>query len=304
MSEPTPQQIVDAFRAAGLTVHEMPGWRGRCRCHNGSHEKRESPSRDWQTPKGITWHHTAGPTLTGQKAIDYTQNILIGGNGQTPGPLCLAGVDGDGRIIMVGAGRANHLGSISQSAAAAIRNGSWSTAGSQNLRGRGVDGNSFTYGFEALAYGAPNAAQRDAMVRASAVLCKLLEIKPAAVHGHGEASDQRDFSDPGLDMGRARRDVAATLARTAPTSTVTNATTTPSGTTTTQEEDDMAHIESISPKAAEVLGDAIARHIISKAKGDRLIVHSALESVSDAAAKKIGRNAKPDTAPAPKGDAR
>lgn len=81
-------------------------------------------------------------------------------------------------------------------------------------------------------------------------------------------------------------------------------TTTPSGTTTTQEEDDMAHIESISPKAAEVLGDAIARHIISKAKGDRLIVHSALESVSDAAAKKIGRNAKPDTAPAPKGDAR
>ena len=91
---------------------------------------------------------------------------------------------------------------------------------------------------------------------------------------------------------------AAVGGTTAPT---TPSGTTPSGTTNTQEED-MAHIESISPKAAEVLGDAIARHIISKAKGDRLIVHSALESVSDAAAKKIGKHAAP--APAPKEDTR
>lgn len=80
----------------------------------------------------------------------------------------------------------------------------------------------------------------------------------------------------------------------------TGGTTTPSGTTT--QEEDMARIESISQEAAEMIGNAIARHIITQAKRDRLIVHSALESVSDAAAKKIGRHTTP--APAPREDGR
>lgn len=237
MSEPTPQQIVDGLRAAGLTVVEMPGWRDRCRCHVGSHEQRIRPTgRGWQAPRGITWHITYGGDRRGEAAIDYTRRILIGGNGQTPGPLCLAGVDSDGRIIMVGAGRANHLGSISARAAAAINAGTWPTTGSTNWRGSGVDGNSFTYGFEAMSSTRPNAAQYEAMVTASAVLCRLLGVKPTAVHGHGEASDQRDFSDPNCDMGRARRDVAAKLAATTSSATTSSATTTKTDSTSTSKD--------------------------------------------------------------------
>lgn len=211
-AEPTPSQIVAALRGAGLTVVEMPGWRGRCRCHSGPHDAGGPTIRSWTGPEGVTWHHTAGPMLSGQAALDYTTRILIGGNGVTPGPLCLAGIDADGRWLMTGAGRCNHIGSISSAAATAIKRGTWQTSGgSQNLRGRGIDGNTFTWGLEALAPGDPNPVQRQAMVAGTAALNRLLGISAGSTHGHGEASDQRGFSDPGFDMSQVRRDVAAAM---------------------------------------------------------------------------------------------
>lgn len=208
---PDAQQIIDAFRAEGLNVYEMDGWRGRCRCCSGPHRNDGPHIRGWTDWNGITIHHTAGPMLSGGAALTYTRNILIGGNGSTPGPLCLAGIDADGRILMTGAGRANHIGSISQRGLDAMRAASFSLTGSQNLRGSGVDGNSCTLGFEILAPGAPNGRQRDAAVRASAALCRLARWTGQEVHGHGEVSSQRDFSDPGLDMGAFRRDVMARI---------------------------------------------------------------------------------------------
>lgn len=214
---PDAQQIIDAFRAEGLDVYEMPGWRGRCRCCTGPHRNDGPHIRGWADWNGITIHHTAGPMLSGGAAITYTRNILIGGNGSTPGPLCLAGIDADGRLLMTGAGRANHIGGISQCGLDAMVGSSFSLDGSQNLRGRGVDGNSRTLGFEILAPGAPNPVQRDAAVRASAALCRIAGWSGREVHGHGEVSDQRDFSDPGLDMGAFRRDVMARTGRPAAT---------------------------------------------------------------------------------------
>lgn len=218
---PTPDQILTAFRAEGLTVYEMPGWRGRCRCCSGPHNPRASSYiRPWRQFHGVTWHMTYGARLSGQAAIDYTQRILIGGNGSVPGPLCLAGVDANGRILMVSAGRANHIGSISQRSLDAMRGASFSTAGNHNLRGSGVDGNAYTLGFEGLGAGQPNAAQWEAMVKASVALCRLAGWTGQEVHGHGECSDQRSFTDPGCDMGAVRREVMARLRRgTTPTTT-------------------------------------------------------------------------------------
>ena len=209
---PTPQQIVDAFRAEGLTVVEMPGWRGRCRCCTGPHNPHAANYvRPWITFHGVTWHSTYGARLSGQAAIDYTNRILIAGNGHVPGPLCLAGVDANGRMLMVAAGRANHVGRIGTAALAAMRNASFSLAGNQNLRGSGVDGNAYTLGFEALGSGSPNPAQIDAMVRGSAALCRITGWSGQETHGHGEVSVDRSFSDPGNDMGAARRSIMARL---------------------------------------------------------------------------------------------
>lgn len=207
----TPSEILAALTGAGLDVYQMPGWRDRCRCHTGSHERGIGRRASFGPLLGVMWHHTAGPMLSGQAAIDYTQNILIAGNGHTVGPLCLAGIDADGRILLVGAGRANHAGGISAAARDALRLGTLGTSGSRNLRGRGVDGNTITVGWEILAPHAPNARQRQAGITATAAILQALRLPGVATIGHGEASDQRDFSDPGLDMGAVRRDVTALL---------------------------------------------------------------------------------------------
>ena len=211
----TPTEILAALTGAGLDVYQMPGWRDRCRCHTGSHERGVGRRAAFGPTLGVMWHHTAGPMLGGQAAIDYTKNILIDGNGATVGPLCLAGIDKDGRVLLVGAGRANHAGGMSAAARDALRLGTLGTSGNRNLRGRGVDGNTITVGWEILAPHAPNSTQRQAALVATAAILRALGKPGTAVIGHGEASDQRDFSDPGLDMGAVRRDVTALLTHTA-----------------------------------------------------------------------------------------
>ncbi|NNG20484.1 peptidoglycan DD-metalloendopeptidase family protein [Naumannella sp. ID2617S] len=208
-----PQEIVDALRGAGLTVIEPDGWRGRCRCCTGPHTNAGGHIREWVTLNGITIHHTSGGMLRGGAAVAYASRggWLTTGDAKTPGPLCLAGIDGDGRIIMVGAGRCNHIGKISSSGLAAMRAANFSLDGSQNLRGSDLDGNGYTLGFELMAGGVPNDVQRDAAIRAAAALCRRLGWTGQEVHGHGEVADSRDFSDPGFDMGRFRRDVMAAV---------------------------------------------------------------------------------------------
>lgn len=212
---PTPNQLLAAARATGFPVVEMAGWRGRCRCHNGNHERGERPAgRAFGPWHGTMVHQTAGPRLTGAKAEQYVQNILIGGNGHVPGPLCQYGVGGDGTIYMVAAGRCNHAGRISQAGLNAMRNGSFSLTGNHNLRGSGIDGNRYTIGMELLMNGATLRdtqadPQRSAAVALSAELSRLAKRSGRETHGHGEVSIDRGFTDPGYDMGRFRTDVMA-----------------------------------------------------------------------------------------------
>lgn len=289
MSEPTPGQIVAAFRAAGLTVHEMPGWGGRCRCHVGPHGV-GLKVRSWEGPKAITWHHTAGPMLSGQAAIDYTRRILVGGNGVTTGPLCLAGIDADGRLLMVGAGRANHIGSISAKADVANRTGSWPTNGYTDWRGSGIDGNKSTWGFEILAPMTPNGKQIAAAVTATAVLCRLAGIKPGSVHGHGEASNQRSFEDPNLDMGAIRRRVAAALT----TPTITKPTIKPTAAVGDKDWSDMATKAEIESVVRKVVREELNRPfagpwLATFGKGADGKPRQAMQAIRDAIAQAVKR---------------
>mgnify|MGYP001566429243 CR=1 FL=1 len=233
----SPAEIVSALRAEGLTVVVMPGYYDRCRCHNGSHARGERPSgRPFGPLLGMMQHHTAGPMVSGSRAYAYTQNILIAGNGATVGPLCLGGIGADGTIYLVSAGRANHAGGVSAAAKDITRREAWSLAGNHNQRGSGTDGNTFTIGWEIMAPHAPNAVQRAVAVRATAAICRAMGWTGQGTHGHGEASDQRDYSDPGFvgrdSMGQFRRDVM-TAVRTG--------TVTVTPTATPLEEDDMPY---------------------------------------------------------------
>ena len=280
----TPTEILAALTGAGLDVYQMPGWRDRCRCHTGSHERSVGRRAAFGPTLGVMWHHTAGPMLGGQAAIDYTRNILINGNGATVGPLCLAGIDKDGRILLVGAGRANHAGGMSAAARDALRNGTLGTSGDRNLRGRGVDGNTITVGWEILAPHAPNSTQRQAAIAATAAILRALGKPGSAIIGHGEASDQRDFSDPGLDMGAVRRDVTRLLAD--PARPVTPV-------TPVQEDDDMPYTEQqlkaiirdtmheimgggYNAATQKALGDALASE-----RGHTLAAQAAQKAISD-----------------------
>lgn len=206
----SPQILLDILRAEGLDVVEHLGWRDRCRCHDGSHERGEHPSgRAWGPIHGVTAHITTGARYTGQQALDYTTALIVRGNGSTPGPLCQICIDGDGRVILSAAGRSNHGGSISQRAKDAMLAGSFSTSGWQDLRGSGVDGNTLTYGVEMFSPSGPAEVQVESFVRVAAAISRYYGWTGQETHGHGEVADQRGYSDPGYDMGDIRRRVMA-----------------------------------------------------------------------------------------------
>lgn len=217
--EPTPDQIVAAIEAAGLTCVAVGDWAGRCRCHTGRHVDGGPKVRAWTgEPIGLTVHITTSPRYTGQRAIDYAWNILIGGNGETPGPLSQYGIDGDGRVLLIAMGRCNHVGKIGDDgvgldALDMIRDGQMSMKLAYDNRGRGADadGNTILEGVEILSPPGPSAIQRAAAVKLAAALCKLRGYGPGSVHGHGEIASARAYSDPGMDMGAFRRDVAAAM---------------------------------------------------------------------------------------------
>lgn len=206
-----PGRIVDLLRAEGLEVYEMPGWREACRCHDGGHQSGRRNSRGWGSIHGITAHITTSGQMTGNSAISYCRTILMGGNGAVPGPLCLAGIDGRGRVIMTGAGRTNHVGEISSRAAEMMKAAAFPLSGYTDVRGSGVDGNAITYGFEMLSKPGPNSAQQEAFVRAAAAICRAYGWDGREVHGHGEVSSARSYTDPGLDMGAIRARVGARI---------------------------------------------------------------------------------------------
>lgn len=90
------QRINDILRAAGIVVHETPGWQARGNGHRSAYE-------------GGLVHHTAtghGMALPGTGA----GRLLMDGRPNLSGPLCNYAGNEDGSLTVIAAHPANHAG--------------------------------------------------------------------------------------------------------------------------------------------------------------------------------------------------
>lgn len=96
MADPmSADQFIAALRREGVTVVEVDGWRTRNRNHKGP----------WGPVNGVMIHHTV------TRGTARTVQICRDGHADLPGPLCHGVIAKDGRVHLVGYGRANHAGS-------------------------------------------------------------------------------------------------------------------------------------------------------------------------------------------------
>lgn len=84
------REINARLRAAGITVHEWPGWESRGNGQTSAYE-------------GCIVHHTASP-------YGMTYQALVTGRADLAGPLCNYGGNEDGSLTVVAAHPANHAG--------------------------------------------------------------------------------------------------------------------------------------------------------------------------------------------------
>ncbi|MFJ3271058.1 N-acetylmuramoyl-L-alanine amidase [Streptomyces sp. NPDC086776] len=198
----TPASFISALRAEGLTVVEVGNWRTHNRNSKGS----------WGPVNGIMVHHTV------TKGTASTVQLCKDGHSTLPGPLCHGVIGKDGRVYLVGYGRANHAGGGDNDVLNAVIAESYATNPPATHKGEGdagaADGNSHFYGFECENLGDGNdpwpTAQIDAITRATAALCRAHGWGAKSVIGHLEWSRQK--SDPkGFTMASVRTRVAERL---------------------------------------------------------------------------------------------
>lgn len=198
-----PQVLLDALRGEGLTVVEYPGWRDRCRCHSGSHERGEGTRKPFE-PLAVAVHITAGD-LGSRSMATYIRDILANpNNGNTP-LGCNFAVAPDGVVWLVAAGRAEHVLYMGSRAMAALKAGSMSIDSWQDLSGREHNGSRYLYGIENVNSGPANAAQQRASERIIAAICRAYGWSGRDAAGHGEVAADRGYADPGVNVGLIRR---------------------------------------------------------------------------------------------------
>ena len=243
----TPAQMLKALKAEGVDVVEWPGWRDRCRCHSGSHEKGKKPTgRPWGEMHGVMVHHT-GSDVQGD---NYIRNILASGYGDLPGPLCQAAGRMNGEIILVASGRGNHAGGGDPAVLAKVIAESYTSLDPTKGNKTGTDGNDNFYGLECMYDGGQpmTAKQLDGAVRYAAAICRFHGWTAKSVIGHGEWSS--DKWDPGRqDMDDFRRRVQARLDKP------------PTGGTSPKEWDEMATEAEIRKIVREEARDAVDRRV-------------------------------------------
>ncbi|MFD9393366.1 peptidoglycan-binding protein [Streptomyces sp. NPDC060000] len=188
--------LVSVLRAEGVTVVEHSGWRTNNRNHKGS----------WGPVNGVIVHHTV-TSGTGNSV-----SLCFDGHSALPGPLCHGVIAKDGTVHLVGNGRANHAGSGDGDVLRAVIAEKALPAPNEN----DTDGNVHFYGFECVNLGDGKdpwpAVQLEAMVRASAALCRAHGWSAASVIGHKEWTSTK--IDPrGFTMADFRARVATRLGR-------------------------------------------------------------------------------------------
>ncbi|MFI2349693.1 N-acetylmuramoyl-L-alanine amidase [Streptomyces sp. NPDC019443] len=171
MSTPlSADQLVKALRDEGLTVVEIAGWR----THNRNHKGPFGPVH------GVMIHHTVTSGTSNSVALCYN------GHSDLPGPLCHGVIDKQGRVHLVGNGRANHAGSGDGDVLTAVVNELPLPADNQ----ADTDGNRYFYGFECINLGDGKdpwpEVQLLAIEKAAAAICRAHEWSERSVIGHLE----------------------------------------------------------------------------------------------------------------------
>ncbi|MFD0344273.1 N-acetylmuramoyl-L-alanine amidase [Streptomyces sp. NPDC127117] len=190
MSSPmSASRFLEVLMDEGLTVVQVGDWRTHNRNHKGP----------WGPVNGVMIHHTV---TSGTAA---TVRICRDGYPDLPGPLCHGVIAKDGRIHLVGHGRANHAGLGDDDVLRAV-------VAEKRLPGdneANTDGNRHFYGFECENLGDgkdpwPD-AQLEAVEKAAAAICRHHGWNSRSVIGHKEWQpgkvDPRGFT---MDTMRAR----------------------------------------------------------------------------------------------------
>ncbi|MFC7302846.1 N-acetylmuramoyl-L-alanine amidase [Streptomyces monticola] len=200
MADPlSPDALLAALKAEGVKVVERDGWRTRNRDHKGK----------WGPVNGVMIHHTV------TRGTEPTVKLCTDGHGDLPGPLCHAVIAKDGTVHLIGHGRANHAGLGDPAVLVAVIGEAKLPKNQENK----TDGNRHFYGFECENMGDGKdpwpAAQVDAIVRASAALCRAHgwgTTGDTSVIGHSEWQVGKiDPKGPGITMAAVRTAVAARL---------------------------------------------------------------------------------------------
>ncbi|MEU4128877.1 N-acetylmuramoyl-L-alanine amidase [Streptomyces wuyuanensis] len=162
--------VLDALRDEGLTVVQVGDWRNHNRNHKGP----------WGPVHGVMIHHTA------TRGTADTVRICRDGYEGLPGPLCHGVIAKDGKVHLVGYGRANHAGLGDDDVLrAVIAEKALPPDDEAN-----TDGNRHFYGFECENLGDGSdpwpEAQLAAIERAAAAVCRRHGWNARSVIGHLE----------------------------------------------------------------------------------------------------------------------
>ena len=165
--------LADVLMAAGLTVRELPGWKGR--------------GRELDALRGIVVHHTATPDTAADEVI---ARLLRDGRKDLKGPLSQLGLDRSGTWWVIADGRANHNGF------GLWGNDSLGVEAFNNGRGEPWP-----------------PAQVDSWVAGCAAICARLDFDVSQVKGHKETDSHRKIDPAGIDMPQFRTRVKRLLAK-------------------------------------------------------------------------------------------
>ena len=194
-SAPSASTFAALIRAEGVTVVEVGNWETHNRNHMGP----------WGPVNGVMIHHTV------TKGSASTVELCRKGHSTLPGPLCHGVITKDGRVHLVGYGRANHAGLGDPDVLSAVIAERAAPADNEAT----VDGNRHFYGFECENMGDGKdpwpAAQLEAIERVAAALCRHHGWSERSVIGHLEW--QPGKVDPrGFTMASMRDRIRARLA--------------------------------------------------------------------------------------------
>lgn len=196
MSDPMPaSKLASILRDAGIAVVEVGDWKTHNRNHKGP----------WGPVHGVMIHHTV------TRGSAATVNLCRHGYSSLPGPLCHGVITKDGKVHLVGYGRANHAGLGDDDVLRAVIAERALPADNE----ANTDGNRHFYGFECENMGDGEdpwpAAQLLTIEKASAAICKHHGWSERSVIGHLEW--QPGKVDPrGFSMGWMRDRIKKRLA--------------------------------------------------------------------------------------------